>query len=129
MRSLLPLVVLLPVVIPAARAETPPPAVPAVTEEAGPPPSKKLVLGLGLGAVGVLAVGGALGGVALALASEQQGNPASPSVYTQDLSDRARVGNNLAIGAYTAFGVGAALAIVDVVVLIEMARHRHGKRQ
>jgi hypothetical protein len=125
MRSLLALAVLLPLAAAPAHAEN----APAVTEEAGPPPAKKLALGLGLGALGVFAVGGALGGTALSLQGEQQGNAANPPVYTQTLSDHARLGNNLAIGAYACYGAGAALALVDVVVLIEMARHPHGKRQ
>jgi len=125
MRSLLILAVLLPLTPPSLRAESTPPA---VTEQAGPPPSKKLALGLGLGAIGVFAVGGALGGTALSLAGEQEGNPANPPVYTQALSDHARLGNNLAIGAYACYGAGAALALVDVVMLIELARHPRGKK-
>ena len=124
MRSLLSLAVLLPLVTTPARAETP-----VVTEEAGPPPSKKLAIGLGVGAVAAFAVGGGLGGTALSLQGEQQGSVASPPVYTQMLSDHARTGNNLAIGAYACYGAGAALALVDVVVLIEMARHRHGTQK
>jgi hypothetical protein len=126
MRSHLVLAVVLPLLASPARAE---PTPPAVTEQAGPPPSKKLTLGLGLGAIGVFAVGGALGGTALSLSGEQQGNPMSPPVYTQALSDRARLGNNLAIGAYACYGAGAALALVDVVMLIELARHRRGNKQ
>jgi hypothetical protein len=128
MRSLFVLVVLLPLVTPSPlRAETPP-AAPAVTEQAGPPPSKKLTLGLGLGAVGLLAAGGALGGTALSLSSEQEGDAARPPLYTQTLSDRARLGSNLAIGAYVCFGAGGALALVDLVMLIELARHPRGKK-
>lgn len=125
MRSLLCLVVLLPLAPAPLRAETTPPA---VTEQAGPPPSKKLALGLGAGAVALFAVGGGLGGTALAVSSEQEGNPANPPVYTQQLSDRARLGGNLAIGAYACYGAGAALVLVDVVMLIEMARHPRGKK-
>jgi hypothetical protein len=126
MRRLVVLIVPL-LVASSLRAETPPPA-PVVTEQAGPPPSKKLALGLGLGAVGLFAVGGALGGTALSLSGEQEGNVASPPVYTQALSDRARLGGNLAIGAYACFGAGGALALVDLVMLIELWRHPRGKQ-
>jgi hypothetical protein len=101
----------------AARAQS------AVTEEAGPPPPKKLIIGLGAGALAAFAAGGALGGVALSMSNEQEGSPGNPAVYTQALADRARLGNNLAIGAYACFGLGGALALVDVVMLIELARH------
>jgi hypothetical protein len=91
-------------------------------EEVIPRPARKWGWAFGAAALGTLALGGVLGGVALARADEQGGNPSAPTYYTQALLDRGNQGKALADSAYAFFALGAALAVVDVVLWIEILR-------
>jgi hypothetical protein len=94
----------------------------AAMEEVVPRPSKKWPIAFGGAAVGVLIIGGALGGAALARANEQNGDAKAPPLYTQDLHDRGEQGKTMAVASYAFLGIGAALALVDAVLWYEALR-------
>jgi len=91
-------------------------------EEIEPNPPKKYAIIFGGAAGTCLLLGGILGGVAMARASEQSGDASNPPVYTKDLQSRAGEGQSMANAAYAFFGLGAALAIVDAVLWFETLR-------
>ncbi len=116
-----------PVVAPDAAPVHQPVAAPVVEREKDPKdevprPSGKLVLGLGVGGAVLLVTGIVLGSLAKARSDEQEGNPDAPPLYDESLASRARQGDRLATAAYVMFGVGGALAIADVVLLVERYR-------
>lgn len=104
---------------PAATAQ---PAAVGVSEEIIPNPPRVYGYGFGGAALGSLALGAILGGVALSKSNEQEGNPSSPTVYTRDLRDAGDQGRSLAVGSYVFLGVGIALAVTDVVLWYEIFR-------
>ena len=87
-----------------------------------PRPSYKLCIAMGGAAVGALIIGGVLGGVAKSREDEQNGSVASPTLYTAELQDRGKQGSTIAIAGYVFIGIGAALAVADVVLWIERLR-------
>jgi hypothetical protein len=107
-----------------APAAPAPVAAPAAPDEMVtiPNPPKRYALAFAGAAAGCFVLGGILGGVALSREDEQNGNPANPPLYTRDLQDRGSAGKSMATSAYVFFGLGAALAVVDVVLWIETFR-------
>jgi hypothetical protein len=113
-----------------ARAQEPAPSPAAApVEETVPRPAPKWGWAFAGATVGAFVIGAGLGGAALARASEQNGNPASPAYYTQDLANRANEGKTLANTAYAFFGIGAALAVVDAIIWFEVLRKPQVKRR
>lgn len=96
----------------------------APTDQELPRPSFALCVGVGAGGLALLAIGGALGGLARSRASEQDGNVGNPPLYTPALSSRAKQGETMADIAYAAFAVGGAMAIADIVLWAEKYRSR-----
>ncbi len=92
-------------------------------------PSKALIGAIGGVAAGSLIAGGVLGGLSLGKSSDQEGNPNSPPLYTRSLKDDGDQGKAMAIGAYVTLGVGAALTLVEAVLLYERFHKRSPKTQ
>jgi hypothetical protein len=93
-----------------------------------PRPSFKLCIGIGAGALASLITGAALGGVAKSRESEQNGDVSAPPLYTQDVINRGKQAESIAIAGYTFLGIGGALAIADLVLWIERARKAPAKK-
>jgi|GEM_PF-4597932 len=91
-------------------------------EEVMPNPSKKWGYGFLGAAIPLLVVGIGVGAAAAARASEQNGDPSNPQLYTRDLAARGKEGETLAITAYCFLGLGAALALVDAIIWFEVLR-------
>jgi len=92
-------------------------------------PSLGLAIGLGAGAVAVLGAGIGLGAVAKSRENAENGNVGNPPVYTKSLQDSGNQATNMSYAAYALFAVGGALAIADVVIWIEYARHHHASAE
>jgi hypothetical protein len=94
----------------------------ATDEEVIANPPKVYALGFGGAALGALAIGTILGGIALSRSHEQEGNTSMPPLYTHDLNNRASQGSSLATSSYVFFAAGAALAVTDIVLWYETYR-------
>jgi hypothetical protein len=89
-----------------------------------------LCIGLGVAAGALLLTGAVLGGVARARSNEQEGDPANPPLYDQQLQARGRDGESMATAAYVLLGLGGAAAIADLILWIERLRpHKQAKVQ
>jgi len=117
---------------PAATATATATATPAAatpTTDEFPRPSKALTFGLGGGAVACLLTGIIVGAIAKSRSDEQEGDVGNPPLYTPELQGRGKTGESMATGAYVMFGLGGALAVADVVLLIERYRPHRKKAQ
>jgi hypothetical protein len=123
---------------PTATAAATPTATPTATATATatptndtefPRPSKALTFGIGGGAIACLLTGIIVGAIAKSRSDEQEGDVGNPPLYTPELQGRGKTGESMATGAYVMFGIGGALAVADVVLLIERFRPHRKKAQ
>src|SRR5262249_36497077 len=102
-----------------ARADESPTVTPgahAAARETAPKPSRAYGWAFGAAAAATLVVGAGLAGAARVRVDEQNGNPAMPPAYTEELRARGVGGRDLASTSYVLFGIGAVAALIDAVV-------------
>jgi hypothetical protein len=91
-------------------------------EEVIPNPPRVYGYAFGGAALGTLAIGAIMGGVAWSKSNAQEGDASNPQLYTKDFQDDAATGKNLASASYAFLAVGAALAVTDIVLWFEIFR-------